>query len=68
MGGRPSADFVAALTLISPALVIVACPQMTSTLFFLSRKPTPFDNWVETPRERATTLPISKLGLAGARP
>jgi len=41
-------------TTISPGLVILASPQITSTLFFFIRKPTPlFMRWA-MPRERST--------------
>ena len=59
MGG-PATDFVEAFTITSPGLVIVASPQMTSTLFFFSKKPTPPFNWLETPRDLLTISAMSK--------
>ena len=58
MGG-----FFVGATETSPTFVMVASPQMTSTLFFLSRKPTPPFNCCDTPRERLTTAAGSALTL-----
>src|SRR5580704_17120288 len=55
----PCTDLAEATTLTSPGLVIVASPQITSTLFFLRRKPTPAASWADTPRERFTTAVTS---------
>jgi hypothetical protein len=49
---RLDADF---FTVILPGASIEASPQMTVTLFFFIRKPTPSLSRFETPRERCTT-------------
>ncbi len=54
------AGLVGLPTMTSPGLVMPASPQMTSTLFFFIRKPTPPLSCAETPRERLTTAAMSK--------
>jgi PmbA protein len=46
-------------TMTSPALAMLASPQMTSILFFFIRKATPALSWPETPRERLTIAAAS---------
>jgi hypothetical protein len=50
------------------AAVMVASPQITSTLFFFNSMPTPPLSRVETPRERLTMAAVSKPTFSADRP
>jgi hypothetical protein len=57
-----------ALTESLPGASIVASPQMTDTLFFFIRKPTPSLSRFDTARERLTIAPASKPTLSAFSP
>ncbi len=48
-----------AFTVILPGASMVASPQITETLFFFIRKPTPSFSRFDTPRERFTMASAS---------
>ena len=60
--------FVGAATMTSPPLPSFASPQITWTLFFLRRPPTPILRRPETARERCTTAFASKPTFSAERP
>jgi hypothetical protein len=55
------AGFLVGLTTMVPALVSLASPQITSTLFFFIRNWTPLFILTAMPRERFTTASRSAL-------
>ena len=57
-----------AFTVILPGASIVASPQITDTLFFFIRKPTPLFMRPATPRERLITAAGSNDTLSAVRP
>ena len=56
------------MTVTLPGASIAASPQITVTLFFFIRKPTPSLSRFDTARERFTTAPASNADLLGREP